>query len=157
MKREYIIAPCTGLALTAKKGQKITVTDVCGGQVADFFAEAESDSREFVSAGVTIDCNQSLNLKVGDYIYSNLYKPMFRVEHDDVGSHDLLHPCCRPEMYDFFYGNGTGHPNCLDNINGALGENRSAITPINLFMNTKIGSDGSVSVESCVQRLRKRL
>ena len=51
-------------------------------------------------------------------------------------------------MYDFFYHNGNGHPNCLDNINGALGEKRLIITPINLFMYTKINSDGSFTVEA---------
>ena len=72
---------------------------------------------------------------------------MMKVISDDVGEHDLLHPCCRPEMYDFFYHNGEGHPNCLDNINGALEEHRLIITPINLFMYTKINADGSISVE----------
>ena len=67
---------------------------------------------------------------------------------DDVGEHDLLHPCCRPEMYDFFFHNGEGHPNCLDNINGALGENRPIITPINLFMFTKLHENGAISVEA---------
>ena len=28
---------------------------------------------------------------------------MFQIVEDEVGMHDLLHPCCRPEMYDFFY------------------------------------------------------
>ena len=112
-----------------------------------FFAEAENNPREFLSAGVTVDCNESLNLKVGDYIYSNLYNPLFKVIYDDVCRHDLLHPCCRPEMYDFFYGNGAGHPNCLDNIYGALKENRTSITPVNLFMNTQINPDGSISVK----------
>ncbi len=73
---------------------------------------------------------------------------MMKVIADDVGEHDLLHPCCRPEMYDFFYHNGTNHPNCLDNINDALGEQRSIITPINLCMYTKINGDGSISVEA---------
>ena len=51
-------------------------------------------------------------------------------------------------MYDFFYHNGEGHPNCYDNINGALGEKRPIITPVNLFMYTKINTDGSISVEA---------
>ena len=42
---------------------------------------------------------------------------MFRILSDDVGTHDLLFPFCRPKMYEFFYQNGDGHPNCFDNIN----------------------------------------
>ena len=147
MKKEYDILACTGKRIEIKKGQTITVIDVEGGQVVDFFAEVTGNEREFLSTGATIDCNESLRLKVGDLIYTNLYNPIMKVIFDDVGEHDLLHPCCRPEMYEFFYHNGNGHPNCLDNINGALKENRPTITPINLFMNTKINSDGSISVE----------
>ena len=76
---------------------------------------------------------------------------------DDVGEHDLLHPCCRPEMYDFFFHNGEGHPNCLDNIYGALGENRPIITPVNLFMYTKIDADGSISVEAPLSKAGDRI
>ena len=148
MKKEYDIPACTGKRIEIKKGQAITVIDVEGGQVVDFFAEVTGNEREFLSTGATIDCNESLRLKVGDLIYTNLYNPIMKVVFDDVGEHDLLHPCCRPEMYEFFYHNGNGHPNCLDNINGALKENRPTITPINLFMNTKINSDGSISVEN---------
>ena len=127
MKREIIIGACEGRCADAEKGQTITIVDMEGGQVLDFFAESRKDPDEFLSPGVTIDCNDSLRLKVGDRIYSNLYQPMFLLAADDVGEHDLLHPCCRPEMYDFFYQNGEGHPNCLQNINVALGQAKSAL------------------------------
>ena len=127
MKREIIIGACEGRCADAEKGQTITIVDMEGGQVLDFFAESRKDPDEFLSPGVTIDCNDSLRLKVGDRIYSNLYQPMFLLAADDVGEHDLLHPCCRPEMYDFFYQNGEGHPNCLQNINVALGRRRPMI------------------------------
>lgn len=143
--KKILIPACSGKRIDVRKNQTVTIVDVEGGQVVDFFAEV--DDNEFLSTGVTIDCNESLKLKVGDIIYTNLYHPMLEVISDDVGEHDLLHPCCRPEMYDFFYNNGEGHPNCLDNINGALGEHRPIITPVNLFMYTKINTDGSISVE----------
>lgn len=49
-------------------------------------------------------------------------------------------------MYDFFYQNGSNHPNCLDNINAALGTQRTFIHPVNLFMNTRIASDGKITI-----------
>lgn len=146
MQREILIAPCSGAAVEVSKGQTIEVVDVEGGQVADFFAEAADDPQEFLSTGVTIDCNESLRLRVGDHIYSNLYRPLFQVVADDVGEHDLLHPCCRTEMFDFFYKNGSGHPNCLDNINACLQSSRPIIHPVNLFMHTKICPDGKIAV-----------
>lgn len=146
MTREFTAAPCSGVSVQVAKGQTVTVIDTEGGQVADFFAEVSGNADEFLSPGVTIDCNASLRLKAGDIIYSSLYRPLFTVVADDVGVHDLLHPCCRPEMYEFFYGNGKGHPNCLANINACLGESRPIIRPVNLFMNTEINSDGSINV-----------
>ena len=146
-KKEYFISACSGKRIGVKQGETITVIDVDGGQVVDFFAEVTGNPAEFLSPGVTIDCNESLQLHVGDVIYTNLYRSMFKIITDDVGEHDLLHPCCRPEMYDFFYHNGKGHPNCLDNINSAMDEKRPIITPVNLFMYTKINEDGSISVE----------
>lgn len=148
MSTEYMIPACSGIKIDVKQGQNITVIDVEGGQVVDFFAEVTNSQNEFLSTGVTIDCNESLKLKIGDTIYTNLYRPMMKVLSDDVGEHDLLHPCCRPEMYDFFYHNGKGHSNCFDNINNALAEQRPIITPVNLFMRTEINTNGSISVET---------
>ncbi len=144
---EFIIPACTGKAMDIRKGQFVTVTDIKGGQVVDFFAENLTNSKEFISTGVTIDCNEKLRLDIGDIIYSNLYHPMFEIVYDDVGEHDLLHPCCRPEMYDFFYNNGKNHPNCLDNINHVLTTEYPIITPVNLFMHTSVNSDGTITVK----------
>lgn len=145
--QEHIINACQGRAIDVKKDQLITVVDIEGGQVVDFFAENAHNRDEFVSPGVTSDCNESLRLNVGDTIYTNLYSPMFVVVADDVGEHDLLHPCCRPEMYDFFYHNGEGHPNCLDNINHSLGRKHPILHPINLFMYTAIEPNGRIIVK----------
>ena len=106
MSREYFVEACSGKKIDVRKGETITVIDIEGGQVVDFFAEAAGNPEEFLSPGVTIDCCESLKLKAGDTIYSNQYRPMLEVLCDDVGEHDLLHPCCRPEMYEFFYHNG---------------------------------------------------
>lgn len=144
--KEYFIPAKSGKAFDVQKDQIITVIDVDGGQAADLFAECTDNPAEFLSSAVTIDCHESLRLNVGDSIYSNLYRPMLRIIADDVGIHDLLFPCCRPEMYDFFYGNGKNHPNCHDNINGALHEHRPIIQPVNLFMHTTVDSDGKITI-----------
>jgi len=149
---DYYIPACSGKRIDVKKGQRVTVTDVEGGQVADFFAVSAADSEEFLSPAVTLDCHESLKLNVGDELYTNLYRPMFRIISDDVGTHDLLFPSCRPEMYDFFYQNGNGHQNCLDNINGALGEHRSIINPINLFMNTTVDTNGKITIHPPISK-----
>ena len=157
MKHEYLISACSGRAIDVKAGQLISVIDIDGGQVVDFFAENASNGDEFVSPGVTSDCNESLRIHVGDTLYSNLYHPMFTIIADDVGEHDLLHPCCRPEMYEFFYQNGEGHANCLDNINGSLGRKHPIIHPINLFMYTAIEPNGKIIVKPPLSRAGDRI
>ena len=154
---ETLILARHGAAIDVKEGQTIAVVDLEGAQVVDFFAERAGNPDEFVSPGVTIDCNESLRLQIGDLIYSNLYRPMFEILADDVGEHDLLHPCCRPEMYDFFYRNGSEHPNCFDNINRSLGENRPIIRPINLFMHTAVAPDGRIEVRKPISRPGDRI
>lgn len=142
----YFIQPQSGIRIDVNKGQRIEIIDVDGGQVADFFAEIKETHDEYISPSVTIDCNESLKIGVGAILYSNLYRPMFQVEWDDVGVHDLLFPSCSKKMYDFFYQNGADHPNCLDNINRALGTQRTIIQPINLFMNTVIDQTGKIKI-----------
>lgn len=143
---EYIIEACEGKAFSISEGDYVTVIDVNGGQVADFFAVNANDGGEFLSTAVTIDCHESIRLNVGDHIYSNLYRPMFKIIYDEVGEHDMLFPCCRREMYDFFYHNGAGHPNCFDNINQSLGEHRPIIQPVNLLMHTTINDHGKITI-----------
>ncbi|WP_425309967.1 urea carboxylase-associated family protein [Ammonicoccus fulvus] len=145
--RRVTIPPFSGDVIEMLPGQILTIIDDEGGQVVDFFAESAADPDEVLSSGVTIDCNESLRLNVGHTLYSDRYRPMFELVEDTVGEHDLFHPCCRPEMYDHFYDNGAGHPSCLNNLNTALGRERSAITPVNLFMHTVIHPDMTISVE----------
>ncbi len=122
---------------------------------------------------MTIDCNASLAVTKGDSLYTNLYHEMSKILDDTVGKHDLIHPCCRPEMYDHFYRNGLNHPNCRDNINALIVKiGLSAydiITPLNiwiigicrervlataipsepkLFTNTEIESTGKIRVRA---------
>ena len=149
---KYLIQPQNGIQIDVNKGQRIEIIDVDGGQVADFFAEIKGTHEEYLSPSVTIDCNESLKIDVGSILYSNQYKPMFRVESDDVGVHDLLFPSCSKNMYEFFYQNGADHPNCLDNINHALGTKRTIIQPINFFMNTVIDSNGKIKIKKPISK-----
>lgn len=149
---EYMIYPKSGIRVDVTKGQRIAIIDVEGGQVADFFAEIKGNHEEYLSPSVTLDCNESLHIGAGTVLYTNLYRPMFEVVYDDVEAHDLLFPSCSKAMYEFFYQNGSGHPNCLDNINAALGTSRNIIQPINFFMNTHIEQSGKIVIEAPVSK-----
>ena len=151
LRIEYIIEKQTGRAFELKKGESITVIDIEGKQVADFFAVNANNYNEFFSAGVTVDCKESLLITKDDILYTNMYQPMFTITQDDVGVHDMMIPCCRPETYEHFYNNGEGHSNCFDNINQSLQElgvpHFNTLQPMNLFMNTSITSEKTIVID----------
>ena len=70
---DRMIEPCGGLGFDVSATQLITIIDVEGGQVADFFAENAENPEEFLSTAVTIDCNESLRLHIGGTVYTNLH------------------------------------------------------------------------------------
>lgn len=157
MEREYIINACCCKSIEVKEGSLLVIEDIEGGQGVDLFAERKGDHDEFLSPGVTIDVNESLKIHTGDTLYTNLYNPMFLIISDDVGEHDLIHPCCRKEMYDFFYRNGNGHPNCLDSINSNLGTAHPIIHPVNIFMRTEIHEEGKIKIRRPLSKAGDRI
>ncbi len=146
-----VIKPQTGQTFCIKQGETIKIVDIEGKQVADFWAFNSNNEHEFLSAGVTIDCNDKLLISTGDTLYTNHYNPLFQIIEDTCGVHDLIHPCCRQEMYNHFYNNGETHPSCLQNINDGLQQvgkaTREEIHPFNIFMNTSIQEDGRIRVQ----------
>ncbi len=151
MKREVTIPAKKGAAFELKKGERLKVTDLEGGQVADLLAFRAGNPDEKLSTAVTIDNNGSLYLKEGDLLYSNCYNPLLKIAEDTVGAHDLLHPPCSPVMYRAQYNIECYHPSCYENFAVALRdygiEEKQITTPFNIFMNTRISSDGSVEVK----------
>ncbi len=161
MTTEILIESQKGYAFEMRKGESVTIIDVEGKQVADFFAFNKADTGEFLSTGVTIDINGSVKVRRGDRLYTNLYRPMFQIVEDDVEEHDLLYPSCKQEMYQFLYGCQPGHPNCQDNLNNNLvqfGYPRQGIYhPFNIFMHTVVLPDGRISVEEPKSRPGDRI
>ena len=154
--KETIVQSQSGIHIWLAAGEVIKLIDLEGRQVADFFAINALDSHEIFSPGVTIDCNASLAVTKDDSLFTNLYHEMFKIVDDSVGRHDLIHPCCRPEMYDHFYQNGLNHSNCLEIINALVEEiglpTYDIIAPLNIFMNTEIESTGKIHVQAPLSR-----
>jgi uncharacterized protein YcgI (DUF1989 family) len=153
---EIFIPAKTGTAFTLSKDQLMKVIDVEGRQVADLVAFRAGDRSEHLSTGATVDANGSIAVGVGDCLFSNLYERMLLVHEDSVGRHDLIHPACSTGMYRFQYGVNRYHPNCHDNLRGALERVSSAPerlpVPFNIFMNVSIEAGGRVTVEAPLSR-----
>lgn len=142
------IAPRSGVAFTIKAGQRLSVIDPEGGQVADLLAFAEDDVGEVVSAGRTIDYASRIYLTKGDPLYSNRSNVMLEIVEDDVGRHDFLLTPCSKEMFQILYGDTEPHRGCFGNLAAALepyGVTEDMIpTAFNCFMNVPVDGDTGV-------------
>jgi uncharacterized protein YcgI (DUF1989 family) len=139
-------------AFEVNEGQFLTIIDVEGQQVADFFAFNKSNYEEKLSPPHTRTSLLSLSIKVGDHLRSSLRNPMFEVVEDTAGSHDLLIAACDERRYLVDYG-VENHRSCVANIEEVLkpyGITRSQFPePFNTFQSTKIEADGKLVQQPC--------
>ena len=146
-----IIPPRSGIAVVLKKGQRLTVVDVEGEQVADLMCYNLHDKAEYLSSGRTIDYAETIFLTKGHPFYSNRSTVLFDMTEDTVGRHDFLLTPCSSEMFRIIYGHTEPHRGCFGNLCSALGPfgiSPDAIpTTFNIFMNVSVdGLTGKVAV-----------
>jgi uncharacterized protein YcgI (DUF1989 family) len=114
------IAPRSGTGFTLNKGQRLTVIDPQGEQVADLVAFGLADKREVISSGRSLDYASKLYLTTGDPIYSNRSNVMLRILEDTVGRHDFLLTPCSRDTFRIIYGDEHPHQGCFGNLEQAL-------------------------------------
>jgi uncharacterized protein len=151
------IAPRTGAAFELGAGQRLTVTDLLGGQVADLLAFNAKDLREVISSGRTLDYASHIYLTTGDRLYSNRSNVMLTIVDDDVGRHDFLLTPCSEATFRILYRDKKPHHGCFGNLVAALSPWNvmpDAIpTAFNCFMNVPIdGATGTFTVEPPLSR-----
>ena len=150
MRRE--IPPRSGVALTLDKGQRLTVIDPQGEQVADLLAFNRADTNEVISSGRTLDYVSRLFLTTGDPIYSNRSNVLLRIVEDTVGRHDFLLTPCSADTFRIIYGEDEPHRGCFGNLAAALAPYGITADRIpvafNVFMNVAVdGRSGEIRVE----------
>ena len=135
------IPAMTGRGVIVQCDQRLKVIAPEGTQVGDLFAFVQNDLADTLSPSQTRSILDKFNLVVGRPLYSVARRPLFLLEEDTVGVHDLLAPACDRLRYLEDFG-VEGHPNCRDNLNSALEELGCSPPgypdPINLFQNTPI-------------------
>ena len=146
------IAPRSGVALTLDQGQRLTVIDPLGEQVADLLAFRRGDVGEVLSSGRTLDYASKIFLTAGDMLYSNRSNVMLAIISDDVGRHDFLLTPCSKDTFRIIYGDEQPHRGCFGNLAAALapyGVTDDMIpTAFNIFMNVAVdGATGELRVE----------
>ena len=151
------IPPRSGTAFNLKAGQRLTVMDPCGEQVADLLAFSGDDIREVLSSGRTLDYASRIYLTSGDPLYSNRSRIMLRIIEDTVGRHDFLLTPCSKDTFRIIYGDADPHRGCFGNLAAALepygiGADQIPIA-FNCFMNVPINAEtGELRVEPPLSR-----
>ena len=156
------IAPRSGVAFTLDEGQRLTVIDPQGEQVADLLAYNRHDTGEVISSGRTLDYASRLYLTTGDPLYSNRSRVLLRIVEDTVGRHDFLLTPCSADTFRIIYGDADPHRGCFGNLAAALapyGIGPDAIpVAFNCFMNVPIdAATGTLSVEPPLSRAGDRI
>ncbi len=150
------IAPRSGVAFPLAAGRLLTVIDPQGSQVADLVAYSADDVREVISNGRTFDYEETINLTVGNTLWSNRSNAMLEIETDSVGRHDFLLTPCSEATFRHFYPEHPVHRGCFGNLAEALapfGIEADAIpTAFNLFMNVPVEESGKLRVDPPVSK-----
>ena len=146
------IEPRSGVAFTLDRGQRLTVIDPRGEQVADLVAYNRHDTGEVISSGRTLDYASRIYLTTGDPLYSNRSNVLLRIVEDTVGRHDFLLTPCSADTFRIIYGDEHPHRGCFGNLAAALepyGVAPDRIpTAFNVFMNVPIDAvTGELKVE----------
>lgn len=145
------IAPRSGVAFLLRKGQRLTVIDAEGTQVADLLAYCRDDVREVISNGRTLDYEETIRLTSGNRLWSNRSRPLLTIEADTVGVHDFLLTPCSTDTFIHFYPDKPVHRGCFGNLAEALAPYGIGPDDIpvafNCFMNVPVDAVGKISVE----------
>ena len=151
------IPPRSGVAFTLARGQRLTVIDPQGEQVADLLAFRADDTAEVISSGRTLDYASRLFLTTGDPIYSNRSRVLLRIVEDTVGRHDFLLTPCSADTFRIIYGDAQPHRGCFGNLAAALapygiGPDQIPVA-FNVFMNVQVdGLSGALTVAPPLSR-----
>lgn len=150
MNAIHIIAPQSGAAFELNKGDVLTVIDPMGKQVSDMVVFNKEDPKEKLSAGKTMDFEESILLTTGNFLWSNRSQKMLEIREDTNGRNDFLLAPCSPETFKIMYDNPAYHPSCLENLYKNLLPYNIAIdevpTAFNIFMNVQFDLQGKLKV-----------
>lgn len=145
-----------GRAVALKAGQSIRIVNTHGHQVVDTWAFNAQDLGEFLSMEHMRAAIDRVSPKPGDKLVTNKRRPILSLEEDSSpGVHDTFIAAC-----DIYRYQGLGcteyHENCADNLRAGmagLGLSPPEVpSPLNLWMNIPIKTDGSIGWEEPVSK-----
>lgn len=137
-----------GAQIPMRAGDEVTVVNVSGTQVVDFWCLPKSSPQQYLSLEHCREVLNKIYFTPGDVLVSDRYEPVFDYVADTTGGlHDTLIAPCNPEMYRRF-GRPDGHPSCAGNFWAGVKAAGLAIpfvpSPWNLFMRAAVKLDGGI-------------
>lgn len=140
----------SGDAFLLKENQLLKIIDPQGKQVCDMVAFNAADRREKISAGKSMDFEESIHLTTGNFLWSNRSQRLMEIMEDTNGLNDfLLNPCCL-EMFHIVNNNMEYHPSCFENLANHLAPFNigpdEIPTAFNVFMNVQLDDAGKISI-----------
>ena len=145
-----------GKAALVEAGQRVKVINTHGQQVVDAWAFSRDSLTEFMSMEHTRTALTSIMPRVGDSLVTNRRRPILSLLEDTTPEiHDTLLAACDHYRYQLL-GCAEYHDNCTDNLAMALAElgltPSEVPSPLNLFMNIPVHSQGTLSFEPLVSK-----
>ena len=149
MSNEILTIPARrGVAAAVHAGHSVHVINTHGQQVVDTWAFNADDISEFMSMEHSRAAFRRANPRTGDTYVTNRRRQILNIAEDtSPGIHDTLIAACDPYRYKQL-GHVGHHDNCTENLHAALSklgrEATETPSPLNLFMNIEIKSDGDL-------------
>lgn len=145
-----------GRAVALEAGQLLRIVNTHGHQVVDTWVFNAHDLDEFLSMEHMRAAIDRIRPKPGDRLVTNKRRPIVTlVEDSSPGVHDTFIAACDIYRYQAL-GVTDYHDNCADNLRAAMAElgltPPEVPSPLNLWMNIPIMSDGSIDWKEPVSK-----
>ncbi len=146
---KHVVPAGRGVQLPVRAGDQVSIVNVSGTQVVDFWCFPRSSPQQYLSLEHCREVLAKVYFEPGDTLISDQYEPVFTYVADTSGGmHDTLIAPCNPAMYRRF-GCSEDHPSCTGNFQAAAAQAALAISfvpsPWNLFMRAAVGADGAIT------------
>ncbi len=146
----------SGCAFYLKEDQLLKIIDPEGGQVSDMVLFNAHDKREKISAGKTMDFEESILITENNFLWSNRSRKMMEILEDTNGRNDILLAPCSPETFQIMYNDLHYHPSCFENLYNSLAQFQihpdEIPTAFNIFMNVQFDAQGKIAVKPPLSR-----
>lgn len=146
-EKTHVVPAGHGYSFEVQKGTHFRVVDLHGTQVVDFVAWVPPSLTEKVSMAYTRYHLSGATPTIGECLYTNADRPLFKVVADTVKTHDMTFMACFPKLYE---DKGLkGHRSCAANVAEVMakyglgdGEGGAGVLdmpdPFNIFQNTPL-------------------